>query len=120
MQFLVLGYDGTDDGSLARRTAVRDKHLAESQRMYASDRWQDSGALLDDEGTMIGSVIVCDYESREELERNWLRHEPYVVSGFGRESRSILPSFRSVLAQSLHCRRQILIPSVSRARYPSC
>lgn len=120
MQFLVLGYDSTDDDALARHTAVRDEHLAGSQRMYASDRWQDSGALLDDEGTMIGSFIVCDYASREELERHWLRHEPYVVSGSGRESRSILSSFRSVLAQSFHCRGQIFIPSVSRARYPSC
>lgn len=81
MQFLVLGYDGTDDGALVRRTAVRDEHLAGSERMYASGKWQDSGALLDDAGTMIGSFIVCDYASREELETAWLNHEPYVVSG---------------------------------------
>lgn len=49
--------------------------------MYASGKWQDSGALLDDEGTMIGSFIVCDYASREELERDWLCGEPYVTGG---------------------------------------
>lgn len=36
------------------------------------------GALLDDAGKMIGSVIVVDYPSREELD-NWLKVEPYVV-----------------------------------------
>ena len=79
MQFLVLGYDGTDSDALARRLAVRDDHLAGSQRMYASGKWQDSGALLDDEGTMIGSFIVCDYASRVELENQWLNDEPYVT-----------------------------------------
>lgn len=81
MQFLVLGYDGSDEKALERRMAVREDHLAGSRQMYAADRWQDSGALLDDEGTMIGSFIVCDFASREELESHWLSHEPYAVSG---------------------------------------
>jgi len=79
MQFLVLGYDGIDEEAQARRLSVREDHLAGSQRMYAAGRWQDSGALLDDAGTMIGSFIVCDFASREELESQWLNHEPYVV-----------------------------------------
>lgn len=79
MQFLVLGYDGTDSGALARRLAVREHHLAGSQRMYSAGHWQDSGALLDDEGTMIGSFIVCDYPSREQLEIQWLDNEPYIT-----------------------------------------
>ena len=81
MQFLVLGYDGSDERALERRMAVREEHLAGSQQMYAADRWHDSGALLDDTGTMIGSFIVCDFASREELESTWLSHEPYVVGG---------------------------------------
>ena len=81
MQFLVLGYDGKDAEALERRMAVREQHLAGSERMYAEGRWQDSGALLDDEGTMIGSFIVCDYASRETLESQWLNHEPYVTGG---------------------------------------
>ena len=80
MQFLVLGYDGSDEKALERRMAVREDHLAGSQQMYAAGRWQDSGALLDDAGTMIGSFIVCNYASREQLENNWLNHEPYVIS----------------------------------------
>lgn len=36
-------------------------------------------ALLDDKGTMIGSFIVCDYPSREQLEIQWLDNEPYIT-----------------------------------------
>jgi uncharacterized protein YciI len=78
VQFLVLSYDGSDDKALERRMAVREEHLAGSRRMYAAGRWQYSGALLDETGMMIGSFIVCDFASREELESEWLNHEPYV------------------------------------------
>ena len=81
MEFLVLGYDGSDEKALERRMAFREQHLTGSQWMYAAGRWQDSGALLDDAGRMIGSFIVCDFASREELESAWLSHEPYVVGG---------------------------------------
>ncbi len=81
MQFLVLGYDGDDEGAPARRMAVREEHLAGSERFYASGQWQDSGALLDDVGRMIGSFIVCDYASRKALETQWLDHEPYMTAG---------------------------------------
>lgn len=81
MQFLVLGYDGHDGEALERRMTAREDHLAGSQRMYATGKWQDSGALLDDQGAMIGSFVVCDYTSRRDLENDWLSHEPYVVGG---------------------------------------
>jgi len=57
MQFLVLGYDGTDDKAVERRMAVREDHLTGSQQMYAAGRWQDSGALLDD-GFGVRSLIL--------------------------------------------------------------
>jgi len=79
MHFLVLGYDGTDDGAVARRMAVREDHLAGSRRMYEAGRWLDSGALLDEAGSMVGSFIVCDFAFREELETEWLDREPYVI-----------------------------------------
>ena len=105
MQFLVLGYDGIDEEAVARRMAVREEHLAGSRQMYANDRWQDSGALLNDVGVMIGSFIVCDYASREALHLEWLDHEPYVVDGVWRriEVHPVLISPRacSRLEQSL-------------------
>ena len=39
-----------------------------------------AGALLDDEGKMKGSLLVMQYESREELDA-YLAQEPYVVEG---------------------------------------
>ena len=40
MQFLVLGYDGSDDKAVERRMAVREDHLTGSLRMYATGRWR--------------------------------------------------------------------------------
>ena len=79
MHFLVLGYDGTDHEAASRRASVREQHLDGSVRNYAEGRWLDSGALLDDEGTMIGSFIVCEYPSREVMKSEWLDQEPYVL-----------------------------------------
>ena len=81
MHFLVLGYDGTDAEASDRRAEVRKRHLLGSVENYAAGRWLDSGALLDKQGEMIGSFVVCDYPSREELQREWLDQEPYAVDG---------------------------------------
>ena len=79
MYFLVLGYDGTDREAAGRRATAREQHLEGSVRNYAAARWLDSGALLDGEGAMIGSFVVCDYPSREAMNREWLDQEPYVL-----------------------------------------
>ena len=99
MQFLVLGYDGKDEQALERRLAVREAHLAGSERMYAAGQWQDSGALLDDEGKMVGSFIVCEYGSREELESLWLDGEPYVTGEVWKRI-EVFPAFISPRACS--------------------
>ena len=78
MQFLVLGYDGDDAGALERRLAVREDHLAVYRRMHGEGKWLYAAAILDDGGKMIGSMIVCDFASREEMDEQWLRSEPYV------------------------------------------
>ncbi len=36
-----------------------------------------AAAILDDDERMIGSMIVCDFPSRGELDR-WLEVEPYI------------------------------------------
>ncbi len=41
------------------------------------------GAILDDNGTMVGSVAVVDFPSREELDA-WLAVDPYVTGGVWR------------------------------------
>ena len=79
MQFIVLGYDGTDDKALERRLAAREAHLTLAKEMFGDGRWLYAAAILDDAGKMIGSMIVCDFPSRSDLEEQWLKSEPYVI-----------------------------------------
>lgn len=79
MQFIVLGYDGTDDKALERRMTVRESHLKYAQEMFDAGKWLYASAILDDNEKMIGSMIVCDYPSREELQEQWLKNEAYVL-----------------------------------------
>lgn len=78
MQFLVVAHDGTDAGALERRLKVREAHLKSAQEMYDTGKWLYAAAILNDDGKMIGSMIVCEFPSRDELEQ-WLKEEPYVV-----------------------------------------
>ncbi|MDP4126245.1 MAG: YciI family protein [Bacillota bacterium] len=78
MQYIVTAYDGTDEKALERRLAVREEHLKSVERRFKAREHLYGGAILDDVGKMIGSMMVVDYNSREELD-NWLKVEPYVV-----------------------------------------
>jgi uncharacterized protein YciI len=79
MQFLVLGYDGTDEGALDRRMAAREAHLKQFRERCEQGVFLYGSAILDDDGKMIGSMIVCDFPSRETLQAEWLDREPYVL-----------------------------------------
>lgn len=78
MQFTVIGYDGTDEEALQRRMAVREAHIALGDSMVASGQQLFGVALVNEHGNMIGSVIICDFPDREELDA-WLAKEPYVT-----------------------------------------
>ncbi|MBQ1693001.1 MAG: hypothetical protein II636_05705 [Bacteroidales bacterium] len=73
MQFIVKAYDGK--GMLEKRMAVRPRHLEGMARLGA--HVVCAGGLLDDEGKMKGSVLIMDFQNREELD-NYLANEPYV------------------------------------------
>ena len=79
MQFMVLAYDGTDKDALARRMAARDAHLKLGKEMHAAGKWLYATAILSDDGHMIGSMIVCDFASRSEMQKEWLNREPYII-----------------------------------------
>lgn len=80
MQFLVIGLDGTDDKAMDRRLAVRDQHIALGDELLASGAMWYGAALLHDDGSMKGSMIMVDFPSEKELDE-WLDREPYVVGG---------------------------------------
>lgn len=77
-QYLVTGYDYTDECALDRRMGVRPHHLDGAVALKASGNYILGGAVLNDEGKMIGSVMVLQFESDEELEA-WKQGEPYIT-----------------------------------------
>ena len=79
MQFMLIAYDGTDDGALDRRLAVRERHIELGDKLVAEGHQLFGTAILDDDGKMIGSMLVLDYPSRAELDE-WLAIEPYATS----------------------------------------
>jgi|GEM_PF-147634 len=81
MLFVVLGYDGTDSEALPRRMASRPAHLEFVKSLKEAGIFQYGGALLDEEGEMIGSMMILDYPSREALEAEFLPNEPYAIDG---------------------------------------
>jgi uncharacterized protein YciI len=80
MQFLLLAYDGTDDGAKARRAAARPAHFAGIEPMIERGELRAAGAILDDSGDMIGSAVLAEFPSRADLDA-WLAREPYVKEG---------------------------------------
>ena len=72
-QFVVKAYDG--EGMLAKRMEVRPRHLESIGRIR--EHVVCAGGLLDDEGKMKGSLLVMEFENRQELD-DYLSHEPYV------------------------------------------
>jgi uncharacterized protein YciI len=76
MDFLVIAMDGTDDGAPARRAAVRDDHLAGIKKLKEQGHFVSGGAVLDDDGNMIGSVVVLDLPDRAAVEK-CVAEDPY-------------------------------------------
>ncbi|MGH3685741.1 MAG: YciI family protein [Pseudonocardiaceae bacterium] len=84
MQFILLGYDGKDDGAPGRRLAVREQHLALGDQLVAEGTLLFATAILDADEQMIGSMLVLEFPSRAELD-TWLATEPYVTGDVWRE-----------------------------------
>lgn len=80
MQFLLLAYDGTDCEALHRRLKVREEHLKKISRLKITGEFLFGGAILDDSGNMIGSMIVYDFPDRQSLDEK-LKDEPYLTKG---------------------------------------
>lgn len=79
-QFVLIAYDGTDAGALERRLAVREAHLAGVGQMKDAGTFIQGGAILNDAGMMIGSVMIAAFPSRTAFDE-WLITDPYVTGG---------------------------------------
>lgn len=80
MQFVVIGLDGTDDKAQERRAKVRQAHIDLGEELRQAGNMWYGAALLHDDGSMKGSMILVDFPSEKEL-HEWLDKEPYVVGG---------------------------------------
>ena len=74
MQFVITAYDG--EGMLAKRMEVRPLHLEGMERL--KEHLVCAGGLLDDEGKLKGSVLVMEFQNREEVDE-YLAGEIYVT-----------------------------------------
>lgn len=64
MQFVITAYDGA--GMLDKRMEVRPLHLEGMERLKS--HLISEGGLLDVEGKLKGSVLIMEFQSREEVE----------------------------------------------------
>lgn len=77
MQFLLIARDGTDTNALNRRMKVRPEHLRKIKVLKENGEFLFGGAILDDTGEMIGSMILYDMPNRQILDER-LKDEPYI------------------------------------------
>lgn len=77
-QYLITAYDFTDTEALNRRMAVRSIHLDGARKLRENGNFVIGGAMLNEEGKMIGSTMVLQFNSEEELNA-WKQDEPYIT-----------------------------------------
>jgi uncharacterized protein YciI len=77
-QYLITAYDYTDEGAFERRMAVRPHHLDGARELKANGNYILGGAMINEEGKMIGSTMVLQFISEEEL-MAWQQGEPYIT-----------------------------------------
>jgi uncharacterized protein YciI len=84
MQFLIIAHDGTDEGALERRMAAREAHLVGARAMKAGGSMILGGAILDDDGRMVGSSCIVEFPDRAAVDA-WLAADPYVTGDVWRK-----------------------------------
>src|SRR6195952_2433540 len=77
-QYLVTAYDHTNADTLQHRLNIRPHHLDGARELKASGNFIIGGAMLNDDGKMIGSVMILQFETEEELQA-WQKGEPYIT-----------------------------------------
>ncbi|MBC7892285.1 MAG: hypothetical protein H7Y12_08740 [Sphingobacteriaceae bacterium] len=80
MQFLLRAHDFTDEQALERRMAARPFHFETARKLKSDGHFVIGGAVLNDAGQMIGSMMVVDFPNETALQ-TWLQADPYVTQG---------------------------------------
>lgn len=77
-QYVITARDFEDEKALERRQQARPEHLEMAKKLKEKGNFVKAAALIDQNEDMIGSVMMMDFENREEMEL-WLKSEPYVL-----------------------------------------
>jgi uncharacterized protein YciI len=100
MKFIVTAYDHPD--ALERRLANREQHIACIERLKQEGHMLLGGPLLNDDGQMVGSLVVCEFASKEEIQAKWFSQEPFMTNQVWEtvriETFQIGPSFAHVFS----------------------
>jgi uncharacterized protein len=94
MQYLVIAKDGQDPDAPQRRQRVREAHLEGARALAAEGTLHVGGALLDADGTMIGSALVVEADD-EAAARALIEGDVYHRTGVWR-SYEIHPFKRAI------------------------
>jgi uncharacterized protein YciI len=78
MNFLIIAHDFRDPQALSRRQKHRPAHIEGVKRMKVEGTFVEGGAMLDDDGGMVGSMILVEFPSRADVDA-WLSVDPYVT-----------------------------------------
>ena len=78
MTFLIIANDFRDPEAMSRRMQQRPAHIEGVRKMRTEGTFLDGGAMLDEEGRMVGSMILVEFRSRSEVD-DWLARDPYVT-----------------------------------------
>jgi uncharacterized protein YciI len=79
MQYILYGRDGNDEQALERRMSARPSHFRNAAELKRKGHFIFGGAILDDQGKMIGSTMIMQFDDEKQL-RQWLDTEPYITN----------------------------------------
>ncbi len=77
-QYLIIARDGEDAEAVERRMKARPLHFEKARELKKENSFITGGAILDDQGNMIGSMMVVQFDNEDGL-LEWMQSEPYVV-----------------------------------------
>ena len=80
MHFMVLAWDGTDDGAVERRKAARPAHGEYIGKLHADGTVVLGAGLLDDEGVIRGSLVITSHATRADVD-TYIDGEPLNTGG---------------------------------------
>jgi len=78
MTYVIHAYDYPN--SFDKRMATRSDHLDYVRKLKANGQFILGGALLDEAGQMMGSMLMLTLDTDDQLQE-YLRTDPYIVQG---------------------------------------